>query len=226
MRTRLARTLPEAVGQFLGFTSPRILLACFALAVALRLAVGDYRWTNLLPFVAVIAFQPFLEWFLHVFVLHAKPLQVAGRQFDTVVAQDHRAHHADPRDLPLIFIPLRWCLYLVASVVVGGLLIPGWSDRSSFYVAAFGMAVVYEWSHFLIHSDYKPRSRAYRHLYANHRLHHYRNEKYWFGITNTLGDRILHTAPDKADVPVSPTARNLHGGDLGPARAGAGDGSQ
>ncbi len=208
---RLARTLPQAVRQFLGFTSPRILLTCLVVAVAIRLWVGDYVWVNLIPVVAVIAFQPFLEWILHVFVLHARPRQVAGRTVDTVVAREHRAHHADPRDLPLIFIPLRWCLYLVASVVIVGLLIPGWSDKSSFWVAAFAMAVGYEWSHFLIHTDYKPKSRAYRHLYTNHRLHHYRNENYWFGITNTLGDTVMRTAPDKKDVPVSPTAKNLHG---------------
>lgn len=201
--------------QFLGFTSPRILLTCLALAVVVRVWVGDYRWSNLLWFVVVIAVQPFLEWVLHIGVLHARPVEVAGRQFDTVVARDHRAHHADPRDLPLIFIPLRWCLYLVASVLLVGLLIPDWSGRSTFWVAAFGMALAYEWSHFLIHTDYKPRSTAYRHLYTNHRLHHFRNEKYWFGITNTLGDRVLHTAPAKDDVPVSPTARNLHG-DLAP----------
>lgn len=218
---RLARTLPDALPQFLRFTSPRILLACLMVAVAARIWVGDYGWTNLIPVAAVLVIQPFLEWFLHVFVLHARPKQVAGRTFDTIVAQDHRAHHADPRDLPLIFIPLRWLAYLVASVLLVGLLIPGWSNRASFSVAAFAMAVAYEWSHFLIHTDYKPKRAAYRHLYSNHRLHHYRNEKYWFGITNTLGDRVLGTAPAKDDVPVSPTAKNLHGGDYGTRKAAA-----
>ncbi len=209
--TRPARTLGEAARQFVSFTSPRILIACLVLALAARVVVGDYTWSNLIWFAVVIVVQPFLEWGLHVFVLHAKPLQVAGREFDTVVARDHRAHHADPRDLPLVFIPLRWCGYLVVSVLVIGLFIPGWPNRTSFYVAAFAMAVVYEWSHYLIHSDHKPRSRAFRHLHTNHRLHHSRNENYWFGITNTCGDRVLRTAPGKSDVPVSPTAKNLHG---------------
>ncbi len=214
-----ARTLPRAVGQFVGFTSPRILLACLAAAVVLRIGVGDYRWGNLVWVAVVLAIQPFLEWVLHVFVLHARPRIVAGRTFDTVVARDHRAHHADPRDLSLVFIPLRWCGYLVASVVLVGLAVPDWSGRSSFYVAAFAMAVAYEWCHYLIHTDYKPRTALYRHLYANHRLHHYRNEKYWFGITNTTGDRVLGTAPAKDEVPVSPTARDLLGEGRGATRA-------
>lgn len=211
-RIRPARTLSEAARQFFAFTSPRILSVCLVVAVVLRLAVGDYAWSNLVWVAVVLLVQPFLEWVLHVFVLHARPRQVGRYTVDTVVARDHRAHHADPRDLPLVFIPLRWCGYLVASVVVVGALIPDWPARSSFYVAAFGMALAYEWSHYLIHTDYKPRRAAYRHLYTNHRLHHFRNENYWFGITNTLGDRVLRTAPAKDDVPVSPTAKNLHGG--------------
>ena len=108
----------------------------------------------------------------------------------------------------------------MAGLVLVGVFIPGWSNRSSWYVAAFAMALTYEWVHFLIHTDYKPRTYPYRMLYNHHRLHHYRNEQYWFGITNTLGDHVLGTAPDKNDVPVSATAKNLHGGEFGsrPAR--------
>ena len=69
----------------------------------------------------------------------------------------------------------------------------------------------YEWTHFLIHTAYRPRSRYYRSIWRNHRLHHYKNEHYWHGITNTLSDRVLRTLPDQADVPRSPTARTLHG---------------
>ena len=42
-----------------------------------------------------------------------------------------------------------------------------------------------------------------------HRLHHYRNENYWMGVTNHLGDHVLGTFPNKDDVPVSPTAKTL-----------------
>lgn len=207
----MPRTLAEARREFLKHRSPRILIACLLAALALRLAVGDFTWWNVLPFVAVVVVQPFLEWTLHVFVLHARPKQIAGHTFDTVVARDHRLHHADPRDIPLIFIPFRWVLYLIGSVLLTGLLFPDWPMRTSFYVAAFAMAVLYEWSHFLIHTDYKPKTRMYRHLYDNHRWHHYRNENYWFGITSTVGDQVLRTSPRKEDVPVSKTAKNLLG---------------
>ena len=210
-RAPLPRTLPEARREFVKHRSPRILMACLALAVLVRVFVGDFTWWNVVPFVAVVAVQPFLEWTLHVFVLHARPKTIAGHTFDTVVARDHRLHHADPRDIPLIFIPARWLIYLIASVLAAGLLFPNWPMRTSFYVAAFAMALVYEWSHFLIHTDYKPKTRPYRHLYDNHRWHHYRNEHYWFGITSTIGDQVLRTAPGRDEVPVSATAKSLPG---------------
>jgi len=36
-----------------------------------------------------------------------------------------------------------------------------------------------------------------------------RNEHYWHGITNTIGDRALGTFPDHRDVSRSKTARSL-----------------
>jgi sterol desaturase/sphingolipid hydroxylase (fatty acid hydroxylase superfamily) len=69
---------------------------------------------------------------------------------------------------------------------------------------------VYEWTHFLIHTGHRPRSRYYRSIWRNHLLHHYKNEHFWHGITNTVSDRLLGTYRDQAEVPRSPTARTLH----------------
>ena len=68
----------------------------------------------------------------------------------------------------------------------------------------------YEWVHLLVHTRYRPTMRYYRRLARNHRLHHYRNEKYWLGVTSNTGDRIMGTYPrHAADVPLSDTARML-----------------
>jgi sterol desaturase/sphingolipid hydroxylase (fatty acid hydroxylase superfamily) len=71
------------------------------------------------------------------------------------------------------------------------------------------MLSVYEWTHFLIHSSYRPRRSVYRAIWRAHRLHHFRNERYWFGVTMHLGDRVLGTYPAKDAVPASLTARTL-----------------
>jgi sterol desaturase/sphingolipid hydroxylase (fatty acid hydroxylase superfamily) len=69
----------------------------------------------------------------------------------------------------------------------------------------------YEWCHYLIHTDYKPKTRIYKVIWRHHRLHHYKNEHYWFTVVSAnTADRVLRTSPDPATVPTSPTAKNLH----------------
>jgi hypothetical protein len=46
-------------------------------------------------------------------------------------------------------------------------------------------------------------------VWRNHRLHHFKNERYWHGITNTVADRVLGTMPVHTEVPRSKTARTL-----------------
>ena len=69
----------------------------------------------------------------------------------------------------------------------------------------------YEWTHFLIHSAYRPQSALYRTIRRTHQLHHFRNENYWFGIITPVSDKVLNTYPQKEDVPVSNTAKELDG---------------
>ena len=75
--------------------------------------------------------------------------------------------------------------------------------------AALTLLLAYEWTHYLIHTRYVPKSALYRFVWRAHRLHHFKNEHYWFGVTSTVGDHILRTAPEQARVPKSQTARTL-----------------
>ena len=76
-------------------------------------------------------------------------------------------------------------------------------------LTGYVLVALYEWTHFLIHTAHRPRSRYYRSIWRNHRLHHFKNEHYWHGITNTVSDRVLGTLRDQREVPRSPTARTL-----------------
>ena len=73
------------------------------------------------------------------------------------------------------------------------------------------MATFYEWIHYLVHTNHRPRGRAYRYMWRAHRLHHYKNEKYWMGVTMHAADHVLGTFPQKSDVETSATARELLG---------------
>jgi sterol desaturase/sphingolipid hydroxylase (fatty acid hydroxylase superfamily) len=203
-------TLRRSAREFARFPSPWILGAAALAAVIARAAIGGWRWSEVLIPAGILAIEPFTEWAIHVFLLHFRPRTIGGRRIDPFVARKHRAHHADPRNLPLVFVPVR---VVVPSIAVGAFIAraaaPDLRRALTGMAAAYAMFLVYEWTHFLIHSSYRPRTRVYRGIWRAHRLHHYRNEQYWFGVTMHLGDRVLRTYPDKDDVPVSATARTL-----------------
>ncbi len=152
--------------------------------------------------VALVAFFPVIEWVIHVVILHWRPRKVGGVPVDSLLARKHRAHHADPRVLPLVFIPWQVELWLLPSYVVVALLaFPGQAAGATFLVAVGALMFNYEWVHYLVHSDYRPRTRAFRAVWRNHRLHHYKNEHYWFTVTTSgTADRLFGTYPDSGEV--------------------------
>ena len=152
---------------------------------------------------------------IHVFILHWRPKRVGPLTIDPLLSREHRAHHVDPRSVPLIFIPWKslatWVLPL--AIAIGLLAFPRLGMGLTFLVCIAVAGLVYEWTHYLIHTDYKPKTAAYRAIWRNHRNHHYKNEHYWFTVTSSgTADRVLQTCPDPAAVENSPTAKNLHAG--------------
>lgn len=211
---RRGMTLADAAREFWRHPSPWLLVTAFLGAVAARLAVGDWQWSDAVLPVVVLAVFPFVEWIIHVFILHWRPRRIAGVMIDSELARKHREHHADPRITRLIFIPLQSLAgAFAAALVVAFVFIPRTGLGLTFLVTLFAIGVVYEWSHYLVHTDYKPKTWFYRTMYRNHRLHHFKNEHYWFAVTTPgLADRALGTYPDPQSVPTSPTAKNLFAG--------------
>jgi sterol desaturase/sphingolipid hydroxylase (fatty acid hydroxylase superfamily) len=129
-----------------------------------------------------------------------------GRLRDKIAGYSHRRHHEEPRDLRYQFIHPNivyggWVVDLVILAIFRN---PG--ALTGVLVATI-LTLNYEWIHFLIHTDYQPKRELYRRLHRAHRLHHFRNEQYWLGVTARTGDRLLGTNPKKEDVEISPTAK-------------------
>jgi hypothetical protein len=210
---REVKTLDHAWREFRSNRSPKVIAAAIVGAAALRIALGGFTWRDAVAAAAMLAVYPFGEWAIHVYLLHLKPFRFRGRSVELPTAASHRQHHERPNHLGLILLaPLEAVALLLIAVpvvlAVFSLVLP----LRALVTAAFAGYVligVYEWTHFLIHTAYRPKTRAFRAIWRNHRLHHFKNEHYWHGITSTVADHVLHTAPDQRDVPRSRTARSL-----------------
>ena len=205
-------SLREASRAFLRHPSPWMIAAVLLFVVVARTLVGDWRVADSLVPVALLVAFPFIEWVIHVCVLHWRPRRLGPVTLDSLLASKHRAHHADPRDIPLVFIPWQVLAWLLPTyVVLAFLAFPRDGLGLTVLLSVTVLGLGYEWTHYLVHSDYRPRSRAYRAVWRNHRLHHYKNEHYWFTVTTAAtADRVLGTYPDPAEVETSPTVRALH----------------
>jgi hypothetical protein len=203
-------TLREAIPLFFRHGSPRVLVACLAAALGARVAAGGWSAWDALPVAGLLAFWPIQEWLIHVFILHARPKRIFGRTIDFRVPRKHRAHHRDPWRLDLLFIPMHSFVYSIPILIgLWFLVTPTTPLALTGVLAHFALALHYEWVHYLVHTRVQPRGAYYQRLRKNHRLHHFKNEHYWFGVTMLGGDHLLNTAPPLAGVPTSPTARDL-----------------
>ena len=103
----LPETLGSAAREFVRHASPLILMALAAGSLLARLVLGGFGVADLAIVAGIVAFWPLQEWLIHVFILHYRPVEILGRRIDFAVPRLHRAHHRDPFELPLVFVPLH-----------------------------------------------------------------------------------------------------------------------
>ena len=115
---RRSISLPEAATEFWRHTSPRLLAMLLIGALVARVAVGDWNAWDLWVPLLMLGFFPVQEWLIHVILLHWKPVRIGRFTLDPEVARKHREHHADPRNVPLVFIPLGTLVVVLPLTLV------------------------------------------------------------------------------------------------------------
>lgn len=211
-------TFGDVARTYIGHRSPQVIWTGVAIALVVRLFVGGFGWADVAVIGATALLTGLVEWVLHLFLLHAPDDSKRMTKFGT--GSGHREHHLDPTNVGwLMLAPADAFIFLLMLIawtaawsvpVLALMSAPLLATYLTALLAAYVTLAHYEWTHLLVHTRYRPKSRYYKRLTANHRYHHYRNEHYWLGVTSNLGDRVLRTLPkDKADVPLSDTARTL-----------------
>jgi len=206
-------TLGQAFAVFLRELQPKFLIAHLLGWIGYRIYLfgqGDWGARDLIPIVVIVALHPFVEWLIHTYVLHHRPRKVAGLRWDYHSARYHRLHHRDPWDLRFVLMPLPAMIIGLSSAALAfSVLASSAGVWATAMIVTAGLALYYEWIHFLTHTSYRPQGWWYKRQWRFHRLHHYKNERYWMGVTRHLGDMVLGTYPDPDAVESSKTARTL-----------------
>lgn len=172
-------------------------------ALALLYPERGQAWFVLL---GVVLFFP-SEYLVHRGVFHHFADKPAGK----VLSKQHVNHHVAPDDLDFLFNDPR------ISVTIGALYFAvAWGltrevgSAAAFSFGNFVGLLYYEWVHFGAH---RPGSRPVtpwgRFMKKWHLWHHYKHERYWFGVTSPVFDAMFGTVRRHEDVEPSPTVRTL-----------------
>ncbi|MES9691843.1 fatty acid hydroxylase [Bacillus toyonensis] len=167
-----------------------------------------FTWIGMLACLLGIVFYTLNEYMTHRFLFHLKPPKNVFLL--KMLRRLHYDHHVYPDDLKLLFLPVwfsvpSFTIYLLISYGITKSV----TVTLSFGIGMIIMLLVYEWKHYIAHKPIRPVTKFGRWLKKQHILHHYKNEKFWFGVSNPVFDFIFGTLKDGKDVELSETARNL-----------------
>jgi hypothetical protein len=204
------RTLADARSYFIRMPSVQLIIAAITVPLVLRVLHGGWGLWDVAVVALMGLYWPVQEWVLHQYMLHLKPFKLLGFTVDPIFAKTHRLHHRDPWHLPFVFLPVELLLLAIpVTVTLWFLLLPGHGLALTGIVAFNTMGLLYEWTHYLTHTRYIPKGETYRRIWKNHRLHHCKNENYWFGFTLPQVDALFGTEPEASAVATSGTCRTL-----------------
>jgi hypothetical protein len=148
------------------------------------------------------------EYFTHRFLFHIKTPK--NPFFLKLIKQLHYDHHSNPNDLHLLFLPVWYSLPNIAITGVAAYFISSSLVITNAFIAGVIIFLLfYEWKHYIAHSPVQPVSSLGRWMKKVHLWHHFKNENYWYGVTNPVYDWALGTFEDHKNVELSQTARDL-----------------
>ncbi len=184
--------------------------AILALAILVGIAIFAL---GIVPFsflAALIGAAVFFssEYTTHRFLFHAQPSKMPW-----LLKLQHRLHydhHIDPPKLELLFLPL-WFVIPTALLYYGvfAAITRNTGLALSLTVGSICALLYYEWVHYVAHVPFNPVTPFGRYVKKYHLWHHFKNERYWYGVTNPSMDFVGVTYRDVDAVERSTTVREI-----------------
>jgi sterol desaturase/sphingolipid hydroxylase (fatty acid hydroxylase superfamily) len=190
------------------FLFPDVLILCLALCAGLGWTVATFdAWAPLAFLLGMLLFAV-SEYVTHRFFFHLPPPRHPFLL--RLLKRLHYDHHERPQERELLFLPIWYSGPQLLLVGVLAYLVTSSLDAAIHFLSgAMAYHLYYEWKHFVAHRPIRPLTPWGRKMKRLHLLHHFKNENYWFGVTEPVLDQWFGTFPDEDKVELSPTARKL-----------------
>ncbi len=182
-----------------------LVLAAVAAIAAFVLGAVPFSLAGVLIGAAVFFVS---EYTTHRFMFHAKPSTIPF-----VLKLQHRLHydhHIDPPKIELLFLP--WWFVIPTVLVYYGIFLAIVRNPALAFSLAFGSLcalLYYEWVHYVAHIPFNPVTPFGRYVKKYHLWHHFKNEHFWYGVTNPSMDFAGATYRDVESVERSTSAREI-----------------
>ena len=186
-------TLQGCIAKFLSHTTPRFIIAAIACLIGIRLMMPPITSpaVDSLVVTGTIAFWAVQEWVLHKYVLHASLVEGGWIGYNI-----HKSHHSTPFYHVSLDGPEVAMVWGAAICAISYGIFPGDAlniYRLDFVLTYFVMGLVYEWTHYLTHTRYVPKTAFVRRLKAHHMTHHLDDNRCKFAFTVPALDRWFGT---------------------------------
>lgn len=185
-------TLKGCITKFVSHSTPRFIIASTAVLAGIRSIMPWTPLTDLLVITGTIGFWVVQEWFLHRYVLH-EPLIEGG----WLGYHIHKEHHSIPFYHVSLDGPDIAVVWGATICALSFIIFPGESlnvCRMDFVLTYYLMGLLYEWTHYLTHTRYKPKTAFVRSLKAHHMTHHLDDNRCKFAFTVPLLDKLFRTS--------------------------------
>ncbi len=194
------------IGAFFRHGSNAVLaLAVAASIVVFALGIVPFSIVGALIGAAVFFVS---EYTTHRFMFHAQPSTMLWLL--TLQHRLHYDHHIDPPKLDLLFLPL-WFVIPTALAYYGVFLAitrnPALALSLTF--GSICALLYYEWVHYVAHISFNPITPFGRYVKKYHLWHHFKNEHFWYGVTNPSMDFVGATYRNVDTVERSTTVREI-----------------
>ena len=188
---------------FLGDIGPPLVVLSISGFIYTRiqlLSSVPFTITEFAIFISAIILWSFQEYFLHRVALHSQNFNWIGKSI-------HQTHHDKDYFHISIDPPVLLVGWLFAAHLIIKTILPSWHLCLSATIGYALAGLVYEWSHYIVHTKVKaPQSsssilvKLFLQMRNNHMRHHLVDDRYWYAFSVPAMDDLFDTNPDVRDV--------------------------